>query len=51
MVGWGGLRGGLWWFFGWFKVVRGSSGWILVDQAVLGGGLRGLFIVNKNKNK
>ncbi len=26
------------------------GGWILVDPAVLGGGLQGLFIVNKNKN-
>jgi hypothetical protein len=31
-------------------VGRGGSGWILVDPVVVGGGLRGLFIANKNEN-
>ena len=29
------------------RVVRGDSGWILVDPVVVGGGLQGLFILNQ----
>ena len=45
-----GLGGGLRWFVGWFEVGYGGSGWVLVDPAVVGGGLQGLFIANKNEN-
>ncbi len=45
-----GCWGGLWWFVGWFEVGHGGSDWILVDPVIVGGGLRGLFIANKNEN-